>query len=95
MFFFHRKYTEEESVKLQSLLNDVYERFLDVVSSSRNIPKRFKGLTGEIFSSQKAEELGLIDDVKHYEDVVDELAKQTKISPKKVIEVKPKKTILG
>jgi len=97
MSFPHRKSTPEEKKKMQSLLKDAYERFIEIVSTSRKMSKeQVRNLaTGEVFSSQKALELGLIDGLKSYEEVVDELAKKTKVSPKRITEVKPKKPLLA
>ena len=93
----HRKYSLEEKEKIQSLLKDAYERFIEIVSTSRKMSKeQIRNLaTGEVFSSQRALELGLIDGLKSYEEVVDELTKETKVSPKRTVEVKPKKPLFA
>jgi len=88
-----RKYTDEERDKLLSVMGDLYERFIDVVAESRGLTKEAVAeiATGEVWSAQEALELGLIDEIKVYEEVVEDLARETKTSPKRVIGVGPKK----
>ena len=82
---------------MQSLLKDAYERFIEIVSTSRKMSKeKIRNLaTGEVFSSQRALELGLIDGLKAYDEVVEELSRETKVSSKRITEIKPKKPLLA
>ncbi len=97
MSYPHRTWSPEEKEKMQSLLKDAYERFIEIVSTSRKMSKeKIRNLaTGEVFSSQRALELGLIDGLKAYDEVVEELSRETKVSSKRITEIKPKKPLLA
>jgi len=60
-----REMTTEEKVLLQSLVDDIYDQFLDVVSRDRKIPKEDlkKIADGRIFSGRQARQLKIVDEL--------------------------------
>tara|TARA_B100000029_G_scaffold485670_1_gene539236 strand:+ start:251 stop:1270 length:1020 start_codon:yes stop_codon:yes gene_type:complete len=60
-----RKPTEEELVKIQKLLDSIYDKFLNVVSNNRKIEKKYieEKIGAMIYDSQEAKNLKLIDGV--------------------------------
>lgn len=57
---------------LQKITNDSYNRFVDVVSKRRDIPKnKMEPLAGgRIFDGKKAKELGLVDEIGNEQDTL-------------------------
>lgn len=57
---------------LQKITNDSYNRFIDVVSEGRNIPKnQMEPLAGgRIFDGEEAKKLGLIDEIGNEQDAL-------------------------
>ena len=55
--------TDEEVGKMQALLGDVFERFVEVVAKGRNLNEETvrEVATGELFTARMAQERGLID----------------------------------
>jgi protease-4 len=65
--------TPEERAIMQGMVDEYYARFLDKVSTHRNLPSnplRATLVDGRVFSGQRAKELGLIDDVGLLEDAI-------------------------
>ncbi len=71
-----RKMTEEEKEILQSMVEDVYENFVQVVKKERNMTlEKVKELAdGRIYTGEQAKELGLIDELGTFYDAIDELS---------------------
>jgi protease-4 len=69
-----RRMTSAEKTQLQSVLDDMYDRFLDVVSSGRSELSR-EDLTrladGRIYSAQQALENGLVDRLGGLDDAIE------------------------
>lgn len=67
-----RKMTEEEQKMLMSVIESVYERFVKIVGDSRKMKREevIKVADGGIYSSEKAKELNLIDDIGYREDAM-------------------------
>lgn len=61
--------TEEQLAIYQSIIDESYERFVDVVSENRSIDRDtvYKLADGRIYSSAQAQKSGLIDGVMNYE----------------------------
>jgi len=96
MSFFHRESTEEERLKMDVLHEDIYQRFIEIVSEGRGMDKEkvLPLATGELFSAKKGLELGLIDRICDFEDVLDTISEETGVSKEKVVWIKPRKPIL-
>lgn len=72
-----RPLSEAERVMLEKLSKDIYEQFVEDVSSARNIPldKVRTFANGGVFSGKKAMELGLVDELGNFMDAVNIAAK--------------------
>ncbi|MCE5270223.1 signal peptide peptidase SppA [bacterium] len=68
-----RPMTEEERQIMQSMVDDVYEQFVEVVSSERGLePDTVRTFAdGRVFSGRQALELGLVDATGSLQDAVD------------------------
>jgi len=74
--------TEEQRAILQSMIDESYDIFVEIVAESRNLPKEevVKLADGRVYSPRQAQELGLIDDVCGYEEALDTMKEQEKLS---------------
>ena len=63
---------EEEIAIYQGLINEMYERFIEIIAESRNLDiEAVRELSdGRIYSASQALELGLVDEIAGYEDAV-------------------------
>ncbi|MEI7475736.1 MAG: signal peptide peptidase SppA [bacterium] len=92
-----RYLSEEEKLILQSMVDDTYKQFLEVVRSSRKLKEEdlLKYADGRIYTGNQAFEFGLVDAVGSQSDAVDLLCNLSNIKDKpKIITIEPKKTIL-
>lgn len=97
MSLFHRESTEEERLKMDALNEDIYQRFIEIVSEGRNMDREkvLALATGELFSAKKGLELGLIDRICDFEDAIDLISEETKVSKERVVWIKPRKPLLS
>ncbi len=67
-----RKMTPEEEKIIESMLNDIHTRFIKHVAEARGLNYTYvKNLSdGRFYLGDEAVELGLVDDIGYYEDVV-------------------------
>ncbi len=81
MFGPWRMPTSEENQKLQSLMDEVFTRFIQVVAAGRHLEEaKVRELaTGEVFTSQRALTLGLIDELGDLDSAIDTAAGLAKI----------------
>lgn len=92
-----RYLSNEEKHILQSMVDDTYNQFLDVIRCSRNIKEELlmKYADGRIFTGNQALEYGLVDAVGSQSDAIDILCNMANIKVKpKIISILPKKTII-
>ena len=70
---FWRRPTDEESGKIQTMIDESYGRFISVVANARGLSSEaVQGLaTGEVFWGPKALELGLVDELGDLERAVE------------------------
>ncbi len=96
MSLFHRESTEEEKRSWDAINEDIYERFIEIVSERRRIQKeKVKEIaTGELFTAKRAKEIGLIDGISDFDSFLEELSKETGVKKEKSIIIKPKKPFL-
>ncbi|RTR29596.1 signal peptide peptidase SppA [Robertmurraya yapensis] len=82
-----RDMTEEEKGILQSMISNSYEGFVDVIAEGRDMTEEQvkKIADGRIYDGRQAKELGLIDDFGYFEDVVEAVKKEQKISDAQVV----------
>ena len=70
--------TAEQSKILQSIIDESYEQFVDVIVDGRkNMTEEEirKAADGRIYTAKQAKDIGLIDDVKFYEEVKEDIYK--------------------
>jgi len=82
-----RAMTAEERKLLQTMVDDVYGQFVDIVAKERKI-SREKVLAiadGRIFTGRQAQKIGLVDSLGNYYDALDLLAKMTNIKGEPVL----------
>lgn len=68
-----REMSEEERAILQTLINNSYEAFVEVIATGRQMPiSKVKELAdGRIYDGRQAEKLNLVDDLGYYDDVIE------------------------
>ncbi|MDR1701977.1 MAG: signal peptide peptidase SppA [Sporomusaceae bacterium] len=84
-----RAMSSEERAIVQSLVDDIYSQFLDVVASGRNLDyEQVKKLAdGRIYTGRQAKEAGLVDELGNMYDAIDDAAKMAGIKgPPQIIE---------
>ena len=83
---FWRSPTSEESEKLQGLITEIYDNFVQVVVKGRSLPEETvrELATGEVMTGQRASETGLIDHIGDFTDALNAAAEagQTRPRPK-------------
>lgn len=94
MFFFNRPYTEEEGDKMDRLLAELYQQFVDVVVEERGLKAESvqKLATGELFTASRALEMGLIDEISDYEGALEDLAKEAGVKRESAVKVEPRRS---
>lgn len=97
MTLFHRESTDEERLKIDALNEDIYQRFIEIVSEGRGIEKDkvLSIATGELFSAKKGLDLGLIDGVCDFEEVLERMSEETKVSKERTIWIRPRRPLLS
>lgn len=71
--------TEEQRQILQSLVDEAYEQFIDVVAEGRSLEKDYvRSISdGRIYTARQAQELMLVDDVVNtYDDALEDMAQE-------------------
>jgi protease-4 len=97
MFSVHRPISDEEKVAVGSMMQDVYQQFIARVAERRgkSVEETARLATGEVFSSSKSLSLGLIDGLRSYREALEELAKSVGVSPRRVIQLMPRRPLLA
>ena len=85
-----RTMTEEERALLQGIVDEMYERFLDIVAQGRGMEKTEvrKFADGSVFTAKVAKEAGLIDGIGYLDDAIDKAKALSGISEAKVVRYK-------
>lgn len=70
--------TEEQQEILQSLVDEAYDQFVDIVAEGRGMDKKEvkKIADGRIYTAKQAKKNGLIDEVATYDEAVDDMKKR-------------------
>ncbi len=92
----YRPLTDVERAKLQLVVQENYDVFVNVVAQERHrsVDEIRKLATGEFWSGAQALQLGLIDALGDRESVLEELAKATGVPSRKTIRVAPPRPFL-
>jgi protease-4 len=87
-----REPTQEERRKEQALLDEFYDYLLRTVARKRHLGPDTMGIvgTGEIFSGERAYEMGLVDVLGDFDTAV-ELAMQLGKAPRRVVYARPRR----
>ncbi|MCG3400857.1 signal peptide peptidase SppA [Staphylococcus massiliensis] len=82
-----RPMSDEEKDIMQSVIDDSFDRFVDVVKEGRNMPeKKVRKLAdGRIYSAQQAEKNGLIDEIALEDKIIKDLKKEVKSKNAQVV----------
>jgi len=83
-----RRMTEAERAQLQSVIDDLYARFLAVVEQGRPglAPDAVRRLAdGRVYSAQQAKDAGLVDALGYLPDALDELKQRAGLSEARVV----------
>ena len=96
-FSSYRKVRPEEREWVQNLIDDIYDQFVDVVATERNLPVETvrEYATGQVFSGRQALEIGLVDRLGNFNRAVELLAAMADIEgkPRLVYRRKPRWTL--
>lgn len=96
-----RQMTAEERAIIQTMVDDMYNQFVNIVAEGRNMdPARVRQLAdGRIYTGNQAKELGLVDELGNMYDAIDGTAKLAGIKGKPEIKeygrVNPLSVLLG
>ena len=90
-----KEVTPEERAMLMGIIDSIYNRFIDIVSESRNLSREqvIKIADGGIFTADRAKELGLIDAVGYREDAIAEACDLADIESAALVKRVTKKSI--
>lgn len=94
---FNRRMTKEERRLLQSVIDDTYDQFVDVLVENRSLSKEevLKVADGSIFTGRQAQKLGLIDELGNLEDAIEIAGEMVGIEgPPKTIKERKRKITL-
>lgn len=82
-----REMTEEEREILQTMINNSYEGFVNVIAEGRGMTNEQvkKIADGRIYDGRQAKELNLIDGFGYFEDVVEVVKKEQKLKDAQVV----------
>lgn len=96
MWLFTRNYSEEEKNSINEFQEEIYNRFIEIVSVERGIsPSKVGTLaTGELFSSRKSLENGLIDEISGFDKALEDLCSSAKVKPERAFQIGIKKPFL-
>ena len=89
-----RNPTEEENIKLQELVDGLYESFVETVVDSRGLSRErvLELATGEVFRASRAVELGLVDELGDLDRALD-LAAELAGIPRRYVYLRPRRTL--
>ena len=76
------KMTAEQREILQSLIDEAYDQFVGIVAEGRDMKDSEvrKIADGRIYTAKQAQKLGLVDEVGTFEDAVEDMKKEYKLS---------------
>ena len=85
-----REMTDEERDMLQEMINDSYERFVDIIVDGRNMTEKEvkKVADGRILNGRQAIEAGLADDYGKLQETIDALKTDYELDNPTVFEYK-------
>ena len=87
--------TKEQREIYQSLVDEAYEQFIDIVSEGRKMdPDEVKKIAdGRIYTAKQALEIGLIDEIGTFEDALNDMKKVYQLEDAAILDFVPKDTV--
>ncbi|NEP24119.1 signal peptide peptidase SppA [Moorena sp. SIO3I6] len=87
-----RPKTDQELAIYQTMVNQIYDQFIDKVAESRKLPKgKVKDIAqGRVWSGIDAKQIGLVDEIGGINDAIEYAAKQAKLKNDWEVEEYPK-----
>ncbi|NEN98821.1 MAG: signal peptide peptidase SppA, partial [Moorea sp. SIO3I7] len=87
-----RPKTDQELAIYQTMVNQIYDQFIDKVAESRKLPKgKVKDIAqGRVWSGIDAKQIGLVDEIGGINDAIKYAAKQAKLKDDWKVEEYPK-----
>ena len=91
---FYRPPTDDERAKLQTLIDELFEAFLEEVAESRkmDLDEARRYATGEVFTARRAVETKLIDETGDFDKALDTAAELGKV-PRRMKYLRPPRTL--
>ena len=91
---FWRNPTDEESERLQKLIDEIYDNFVGVVANGRSLPEETvrELATGEVMTAQKGIELSLVDHIGDFTDALNAAAVAGRTRPRPKF-LQPRRTL--
>ena len=91
---FYRAPTPEEDAKLQSLVDELYQSFLELVAKERGmeLDQIRQYATGEVFTGNHGKEIGLVDELGDFDDALD-LAASLGNVPRRTTYIRPPRSL--
>ena len=82
LFSVNKSFTKDEETKFNTMMSDMYNSFVNLVSKSRNLDydKSESASKGRVWTSLNAMELGLIDKIGGLKDAINEAHKMSDLS---------------
>ena len=92
-----REMTDEEKDIMQSMLDDSFNRFVNIVKDGRNMPEKQvrKLADGRLYSAQQAEKNGLIDNIAYEDETIKALKKEIKSKDAEVFKYNDEAGVFG
>lgn len=91
---FYRPPTDEEQDKLQGIIDEMFEMFVERVAEARgmDMEQARRYATGEVYTATRGKELGLVDELMDYDDAVDAAAELGGV-PRRIAYVRPPRSM--
>ncbi len=91
---FYRPPTDEEQDKLQGIIDELFETFVERVAEARgmDMEQAHRYATGEVYTATRGKELGLVDELMDYDDAVDAAAELGGV-PRRISYVRPPRSM--
>ena len=77
--------SQEELAVMQSMVDELYARFVDVVRQARQVESEEVAFDGRVFTGQQAQELGLVDTICHLPQTIQRTRELIGVSSARVI----------
>lgn len=90
-----RKPSKKELLKLQQMVDDIYDDFVNLVSSNRKIERQIikNEIGAMIFNTKRSKQNFLIDDEKNIKEITEYMSKKLKLNEMKIISNKNERSL--